>query len=61
MSSEIEGACLQLVDAVRMLLPHLDVDGTCQVCEQGWKFHALWCPLHEVNIALDRLNHLGSN
>lgn len=38
--------------AVLRLLPFLDVEGTCQVCEQSFKFHTVWCPLHEVFLAL---------
>lgn len=44
-----------LCDAVKKLLEALDIDGTCQVCEQSFKFHAVWCPLHEVHIALDKV------
>lgn len=50
----------ELCDATKKLLQALDTDETCGVCEQTFKFHAFWCPVHEVNLALDKVEQMDA-
>jgi hypothetical protein len=44
-----------LIKAIEKLLSALDIDGTCQVCEMSYYFHANSCPVKDVNNHLNRI------
>lgn len=44
-----------LAEAIQTLLTGLDIEGTCQLCEMPYYFHAANCLIHDVNNALDRM------
>jgi hypothetical protein len=44
-----------LIMATQDLLAALDIDGTCQVCEQSYSFHANDCATRDVVKLVDEL------
>ncbi len=59
-TEKLGNGTLRLVISVSGLLSALNVDGTCQICEQGVREHLFWCPVLKVVGALEDLAHIGN-
>ena len=47
----------RMIQNVGRLLQQLDIEGTCQVCENSWRAHTDGCPVLGVLDSLDALAH----